>query len=82
MDIHAWGQNKKNYYGGIEDVRILSTNYYQDINEDGLEMQETRELERNQLEALKEDDFAVSEDEDEEDEENDAKMNLGVCYFH
>lgn len=28
MDIHAWGQNKKNYYGGIEDVRILSTNYY------------------------------------------------------
>lgn len=82
MDIHAWGQNKKNYYGGIEDVRILSTNYYQDINEDGLEMQETRELERNQLEALKEDDFAVSEDEDDEDEEKDAKMNLGVCYFH
>lgn len=45
-------------------------------------MQETRELERNQLEALKEDDFAVSEDEDEEDEEKDAKMNLGVFYYY
>lgn len=28
MDIHSWGQNKKNYYGGIEDVKILSTYYY------------------------------------------------------
>lgn len=43
-----------------------------------MELQETRELERNQLEALQEDDFAVSED-DEEEEEEDAKMNLGVC---
>lgn len=24
MDIHSWGQNKKNYYGGIEDVRMLN----------------------------------------------------------
>ena len=23
QDIHAWGRNKKNYYGGIEDVLCL-----------------------------------------------------------
>ena len=59
---------------------VCEKNEEQDINEDGLELQETRELERNQLEALQEDDFAVSDEEDEEDEE-DAKMNLGVSYF-
>ena len=63
---------------------VCEKNEEQDINEDGLELQETRELERNQLEALQEDDFAVS-DEEEEEEEEDAKMNLGVrcflCYF-
>lgn len=21
MDIHSWGRNKKNYYGGIDDVK-------------------------------------------------------------
>lgn len=59
---------------------VVQKNKEQDINEDGLELQETRELERNQLEALQEDDFAVS-DEEEEEEEEDAKMNLGVRYF-
>ena len=59
---------------------VIEKNEEQDINEDGLELQETRELERNQLEALQEDDFAVS-DEEEEDDEEDAKMNLGVSYF-
>ena len=62
---------------------VCEKNEEQDINEDGLELQETRELERNQLEALQEDDFAVSDEEEEEEE--DAKMNLGVrcflCYF-
>ena len=43
-------------------------------------MQETRELEKNQLEALKDDDFAVSDEEEESSEdEKDAKLNLGVC---
>ena len=43
-------------------------------------MQETRELEKNQLEALRDDDFAVSEEEEETlEEEKDAKLNLGVC---
>ena len=46
---------------------VVQKNEEQDINEDGLELQETRELERNQLEAVQEDDFAVS-DEEEEDE--------------
>ena len=58
---------------------VIEKNEEQDINEDGLELQETRELERNQLEALQEDDFAVSDEEEEEEE--DAKMNLGVRYF-
>ena len=44
-------------------------------------MQETRELERNQLESLKADDFAVSSEEEEENELEDAKLNLGVCCF-
>ena len=42
-------------------------------------MKETRELERNQLDALKDDDFAVSEDDASiSEDENDAKLNLGV----
>ena len=45
-------------------------------------MKETRELEKNQLEALKDDDFAVSdEDISASEDENDAKMNLGVLLF-
>lgn len=44
-------------------------------------MKETRELEKNQLEALKDDDFAVSdEDISASEDENDAKMNLGVLF--
>lgn len=46
-----------------------------------MELQETRELERNQKESLQIDDFAISSDEDEEVEANEleaAKLNLGV----
>ena len=54
----------------------------QDIDADGVELQETRELERNQKESLQAEDFAISSDEDEEVEANEleaAKLNLGVC---
>lgn len=43
-------------------------------------MKETRELEKNQLEALQEADFAVSDEGEEEEDENEevARQNLGV----
>ena len=51
----------------------------QDIDEEGLELKEAKELEQNQMEALHDEDCAVSEDEEEERErEEDAKLNLGV----
>ncbi|KAK8796801.1 hypothetical protein WA588_000927 [Blastocystis sp. NMH] len=65
--LHAWGSNKNNYYGGIEN----------DIDEDALELKEAKELEQDQMQNLHEEDFAVSEDEDEAEREEDAKMNLG-----
>ena len=41
-------------------------------------MKETKEMEKNQLESIQNDDYAVSEDEDFQEEEEDAKANLGV----
>lgn len=41
-------------------------------------MKETKEMEKNQLENIQNDDYAVSEDEDFKEEEEDAKTNLGV----
>ena len=41
-------------------------------------MKETKEMEKNQLESIQNDDYAVSEDEDFLEEEEDAKANLGV----
>ena len=35
-------------------------------------------MEKNQLESLHNDDFAVSDDEEFKEEEEDAKTNLGV----
>ena len=47
-----------------------------------MELRETRELERNQKESLKAEDFAISSDEEGEEAEGkaleDAKLNLGV----
>lgn len=48
-----------------------------------MELRETRELERNQRESLKDEDFAISSDEEEEAEGTeleDAKLNLGVVF--
>ena len=44
-----------------------------------MELKEAKELEQDQMQNLQED-FAVSEDEDEAEREEDAKMNLGVCF--
>ena len=41
-------------------------------------MKETKEMEKNQLESIQNDDYAVSEDEDFKEEEEDSKANLGV----
>ena len=41
-------------------------------------MKETKEMEKNQLESIQNDDYAVSEDEDFQEEEEDAKATLGV----
>ena len=43
-----------------------------------MELKEAKELEQDQMQNLHEEDFAVSEDEAEREE--DAKMNLGVCF--
>ena len=45
-----------------------------------MELKEAKELEQDQMQNLHEEDFAVSEDEDEAEREEDAKMNLGVCF--
>lgn len=45
-----------------------------------MELKEAKELEQDQMQNLHEEDFVVSEDEDEAEREEDAKMNLGVCF--
>ena len=46
-----------------------------------MELKEAKELEQDQMQNLHEEDFAVSDDEDEAEREEDAKMNLGVSFL-
>lgn len=43
-----------------------------------MELKEAKELEQDQMQNIHEEDFAVSEDEEDMEREEDAKMNLGV----